>query len=337
MDTITHIALGACLGELLATKKIGKTALVLGALAQVIPDMDFACSLWMEPSANVLAHRGFTHSFLFGFLIAPLLGWLFHRWGRWPNTNFKFWWIFFSVQIIVHIVLDAFNAYGTAWFEPFSHYRVSFHTIFVADPFFSISLGFASFALVVISNDSLKRVSWAWGGIIISVLYLSYGLLNKWRVDSAVKATLTHKHIPYNQYFTTPTPFNTWLWFVVASNDSGNFVGYRSVFDNHTTIDLQFFPKNDSLLHRAPHPLEINRLKRFSQGYYTAELKGDTLIFNDLRFGQMIGWRNPRAGFVFHYYLQPALDNRLVLQRGRFENWDYAATRALVQRIKGIE
>ena len=38
MDTLTHIVLGACIGEVLATKKVGKKALVLGAVTQSIPD-----------------------------------------------------------------------------------------------------------------------------------------------------------------------------------------------------------------------------------------------------------------------------------------------------------
>jgi len=337
VDTITHVALGACLGEVLAGKQLGKTALILGGVAQIIPDVDFIFSLWMEPSSNVLAHRGFTHSFLFGLLIAPLLAWCFHLRGRSSKASFKFWLSFFSVQVFVHMLLDAFNAYGTGWFEPFSHYRVSFNTLFVADPFYSIHLGVSCLALLMLDLDHRRRFYWAMGGIIISTLYLGYGLINKFQIDAEVKGALAQQNIPHHQYFTTPTPFNNWLWFVVASNDSGSYVGYRSVFDQQDNIDFQFFPRKDSLLKLANNQDEVKRLKRFSQGYYTLEMRADTLIFNDLRFGQMIGWQEPRAGFVFHFYLSAGLDNRLVLQRGRFANWDQAATRALLRRIKGIE
>ncbi|MDZ7647492.1 MAG: metal-dependent hydrolase [Cytophagales bacterium] len=334
MDSITHFALGACLGELIATKRIGKKALLLGALAQSIPDFDFIFSLWMDPSSNVLAHRGFTHSFLFGFLLTPLLAWIFHRgWGSTRGT-FKFWLVFFGTQIFTHIILDAFNAYGTGWFEPFSHYRVSFHTLFVADPLFSISIGVATLVLIFSSTDNKNRTRWALGAILISMFYLSYGLFNKYHVDGVSKNSLTENIVP-TQYFSTPTPFNTWLWFVVANTDSGSYVGYRSVFDQNPTIDFRFFKRHDSLIYLVNDKMEVNRLKRFSQGYYTFEQKGDTLIFNDLRFGQMIGWRNPDAGFVFHYYLQPQLDNQLVLQRGRFTDWDWQATEDLLTRIKG--
>lgn len=337
LDTLTHIVLGACIGEVLATKQIGKKALIVGAFAQSIPDFDFVCSLWMDPSANVLAHRGFTHSFLFMLLAAPLLALAFHRWWNKSNNTFKFWLTFFSCQMLVHIVLDAFNAYGTAWFEPFSHDRISFHTLFVADPLYSIPLGIACMVLLIKSPAYSKRIYWAISALLISSLYLGIGIMNKLKVNEAVKAALSDQQITYDKYFTSPTPFNTLLWFAVASNDSGSYVGYRSVFDTNSQIDYQFFPRQDSLLQLAPDQEEVNRLKRFSQDYYTVELRGDTLIFNDLRFGQMIGWQKPRAGFVFHYYLQPELDNSIVLQRGRFANWDKSATRALVDRALSIE
>lgn len=337
MDTITHLALGACLGEVLATKQLGKKGLALGAVAQIIPDIDVVCSLWMDPSSNVLAHRGFTHSILFALVIAPLLARLVQpRWGS-SGPTFNFWMTFFGIQLLVHILLDAFNAYGTAWFEPFSHYRVSFHTLFVADPFFSAPLGVACLILFGLRLDRKKKVYWALGAIIISTLYLGYGLLNKFQIDRAVRAAFVRQQIPYKQYFTTPTPFNNWLWWVVATDDSGSFTGYRSVFDKSDKIEFQFFTRNDSLLESAGDQEEVNRLKRFSQGHYTVESRADTLIFNDLRFGQMIGWQYPRADFVFHFYLRSGFDNSLVLQRGRFEHWDQAATLALLKRIRGIE
>jgi len=337
VDTITHVALGACLGELLATNRIGKKALVFGALAQSVPDIDFIFSVWLEPSANLLAHRGFTHSFLFVAIITPLFAWAAQRgWGN-TQTTFFFWLRFFGIQVLVHSVLDAFNAYGTAWFEPFSHARISFHTLFVADPLFSISLGVALLFLIFTSIENKQRLYFAAIGIAISALYLGYGLINKFQIDKVMNTSLSAQHITHNNYFTTPTPFNNWLWYVVAQSDSGSYVGYRSVFDKRAGVDFQFFPKQDSLLQRVTNLEEVERLKRFSQGYYTVEEKGDTLIFNDLRFGQMIGWQNPRAGFVFHYYLKPELDNHLVLQRGRFANWDWEATRSLIERMRGIE
>jgi len=58
-------------------------------------------------------------------------------------------------------------------------------------------------------------------------------------------------------------------------------------------------------------------------------------VFNDLRFGQILGWQHPEGKFVFHYYLQHPGDNTLVVQRGRFEGWNWDAVKFLWFRVKG--
>ncbi len=338
MDTVTHIALGACLGEVLAGKKLGKKALLWGAAAQVMPDLDVVCSLWMDPSSSVLAHRGFTHSFLFAILFSALFAWLVQRrWGG-PSTSFNFWWTFLSVQLFVHLILDGFNAYGTGWFEPFSHLRVSFNTLFVMDPFYLLPIGIASLLLLAIRKSHKNRVHVGLAGIFVSSLYMGYALVNKFSIDSAVQAAMKHQKITSKRYFTTPTPFNSWLWYVVVTKEGGSYVGYRSVFDSQEkTIDFQFFSRKDVLLNLANNPDAVLRLKRFSKDFYTVDFRKDTLVFNDLRFGQMGGWQDPKADFVFHYYLRPALDNKLVMQRGRLSGWDHDAMEAFIERIKGLE
>ena len=72
MDSITHIALGACMGEAFAGKTLGKKAMIWGAIAQSIPDIDIVTSTWMNTSSNLLSHRGFTHSYLFCALITEM-------------------------------------------------------------------------------------------------------------------------------------------------------------------------------------------------------------------------------------------------------------------------
>src|SRR5258706_9308702 len=128
MDSLTHIALGAIMGEAYAGKELGKRAMVIGALAQSLPDIDFLMSFWLSPVDNLLAHRGFAHSILFATVVSVLLGIVATRWGRHSITTKK-WIVFFALEISVHLVLDAFNNYGVGWFEPFNHTRISFDVI----------------------------------------------------------------------------------------------------------------------------------------------------------------------------------------------------------------
>ena len=41
MDSITHIAFGACMGDAFSGKQLGKKALLWGVMAQSIPDIEF--------------------------------------------------------------------------------------------------------------------------------------------------------------------------------------------------------------------------------------------------------------------------------------------------------
>ena len=172
MDSITHIALGACIGDAFFGKAIGKKAMLWGALAQSVPDVDFVAAFWMNPAENLLAHRGFTHSILFALMVTPLLSLLAERWHRPHNISTGRWMLFFGLQIFLHIFIDAFNSYGVGWFEPFSHYRMSFNAIFVADPFFSVWSGIAFVALLVLKRRNTNRKYWWKFGIIMSTIYL---------------------------------------------------------------------------------------------------------------------------------------------------------------------
>jgi len=333
MDTLTHIVLGACIGEAVAGKQLGKKALLLGAIAQNIPDIDFIASFWLPTTSDLLAHRGFTHSFLFVILFSPLLAWLSGLCFPKVDMTFRRWLLFWGLQIFIHIFIDAFNAYGTGWFEPFSHYRVSFNTMFVADPIFAAPLALAFIVLLVLKTASPKRKAWVRIGLGLSILYLLLGIAFKLCVDNTVKNELQNKHMVSKRFFTTPTPLNNLLWYIVAENDTGYNIGYRSVFDKTSDIDFHYAARNDSLLKLAEDKEGVNRLVRFSQGYYHAEQWHDTLVFNDLRFGEICGWHYLHPRFVFYYFLQHPGDNNMVIQRGRFARWNKEELMSFLKRI----
>jgi inner membrane protein len=335
MDSLTHIAIGACIGDLFLGKKIGKKAMLYGAIAASLPDIDFIASFWLNTADDLMAHRGFTHSFLFAVLFIVALAFLFRHRHRVEHIPITTWMIFMAVEIGSHLFLDAFNAYGIGWFEPFSHTRISFNVIFVADPFFSVWPAIAAVSLLMMNRHHNKRRPIAKYGLTLCSFYLLYCVVHKFRIDDAARYALIHQGIHDNRYFTTPTPFNNWLWYIVAETDSGYYTGYRSVFDRGEHILFHYFPRNARLLLPYADHQDLQLLIRFSQGYYTAETSEQGLVFNDLRFGQMMGWQYPDARFVFHYYLQEPEANHLVVQRGRFANWDRESVMFLLRRIQG--
>ncbi|HQV56327.1 MAG TPA: metal-dependent hydrolase, partial [Chitinophagaceae bacterium] len=229
---------------------------------------------------------------------------------------------------------DAFNNYGVGWFEPFTNQRIAFNIIYVLDPFFSIVPIIAAIVLLVIKQDRYIRKFWWKAGLIFSLVYLIYCSYNKMLIDEKVKNALDTDQLVANRILTTPAPLQNWLWFVAAEVNDGYYAGYVSVFNKKLKKQFTFFPRNDSLLSLLPDNSEAEKLIKFSQGYYTVEKSGDTILINDLRFGQVTGWEDPFQRFAFYYYLQPAVDNALVVQRGRFANWNKRTFRSFIRSIK---
>lgn len=335
MDSITHTVLGACVGEAIAGKKLGKHAMFWGALANNIPDVDVITSFWMSQADGLLAHRGLTHSILFALLFSPLLAFILVRWHKNKQMLFRDWLFIFGSGMFIHIFIDAMTCYGTGWYEPFNHHRVTMNVLFVADPFYTIALLISFVALLIIKTKKRSREKWTRFGLWVSTFYIVYAFINKIIIDSDFRKELDRQHISYSNYFSTPAPLNNFLWYLVAKNDSGFYMGYRSVFDKSDVVKLNFRQKNESLISGIPVNPELLKLKRFSKGYYSLEKINDTLYFNDIRFGTIGGWADNSRPFVFRYSLEKEANNDLVIQRGRMESAGKDALSSLWERACG--
>jgi inner membrane protein len=336
VDSLTHMALGAVVGEAIAGKFIGKRGLVLGALAQSIPDIDALAVLWLSPAENLLAHRGITHSLLFAVIATIAFGLLGDRFHRAHKMPVRLWFLFFGSEIAIHLILDSCNAYGIGLFEPFGSLRFSFNTLYVADPLFSLWPFIAMIMLIILSSKSLARRFWIHFGWIICTAYFLFAITNKLQIEKEVKETLAEQKISYHRFLTTPTPLNSLLWFIAVEADSGFHIAHRSTFDRRgKPINFHFFPRRTDLLQHIVDTTELNNLIAFSQGYYTLEQHDEAFVFNDLRFGQIAGWSDPQAKFTFHYYLNNPEENLLVMQRGRFSNWNKKTIGDFLKRIRG--
>ncbi len=335
MDSLTHTVLGACLGQVLAGKKIGKKAMLWGAVANNIPDIDIFTSTWMSQADGLMAHRGFTHSILFALIVSPMLAFLFTSWYKKTTMTFIDWLLIFGTGNFLHIIIDSFTCYGTGWFEPFNHYRVTFNLLFVADPFFTISLLISAIALMILKKNHPARNKWAKGALAICMAYLVMAGVDKYKIDKNTRAQLSEQKIEATDYFTTPTPLNNFLWYIIAKNDTGFFISYQSVFDNDKNLAFTFHSQNRNFLNSLPSDQDLDKLKHFSKDYYVIEKKDSSYFFNDIRFGQISGWNDPTSNFVFRYKLGRDADNDLVIQRGRVEGSGKKALAELWVRMWG--
>jgi inner membrane protein len=155
-------------------------------------------------------------------------------------------------------------------------------------------------------------------------------------VDGVMKQNLQQQNISYTNYMTTPAPLNNALWYMIAKNDTGYYTGYYSIFDSNKKILFRDVPKNEMLLDNFPNDPVIEKLKFFSNGFYSFNKKDtDEIYFNDLRFGQAAGWARPDSRFVFSYRLKNVDNNAVVLRRTNLDISWKEAFKSLWKRMMG--
>lgn len=335
MDTLTHTVLGACTGQIIAGKQIGKKAMLIGALINNFPDLDMIANLWHSPAESLLSHRGITHSFFFMILSIPVLIWLFRLIFPSAILSWTRWFFLIVHGLALHILLDACTTYGTGWFEPFSHYRVSFNTLFIIDPFFLLPLLLGAILLLILKSENQMRTKIAGTALSLSMLYLFATIVIKLYVDQTIQKELKEQNMPHDSYAGTPTPMNNLLWYILVKEPNACKAGYFSVLDKARVIRFESISQNDSLLNGFEKNSDVATLKQFSKGFYSIErLGGDTLCFSDLRFGPMTVTDISSQPAVFRFYIAPGKTDTAVAQMP-FTKIKAEQFTSLYQRIKG--
>jgi len=335
MDSVTHIVLGACIGKVVLPEKMGKKALILGALAHSIPDIDVISTFFNSQTQDLVLHRSISHSLFIAIIFALLFATFSYTRNK---RKIRFGRLFFPFLLLVglHDILDTCNNYGTELFAPFSPQRFSFHLLYVADPLFTIVPLIAAILLFVKKTYWTHAKKVALLGIVLPCVYLSVVGIGKANAEKVLAKNLPAANAHFD--ILTPTPFNGFLWYSIFSTDSTVYTTYRSTFDAQTVLPkYSAYPKNTQLLNGYLQEEDTKNLLEFSQGIYTVEKKNDTIQFNIPRFGQILGWQYPNAPFTFYYYIHPEVSNALSIQRGRLKGWNKQTEHFFWERIWGKE
>jgi len=307
MDSLTQIVLGAAVGEAVLGKKIGNKAMLYGAIAGTIPDLDVLASNFTDTVTVLEMHRGFTHSILFSIIFAPIFGWLVSKYQSYKD--FKGWTLLFFWGFLTHPLLDAFTTWGTQLFWPLD-YRVAFKSIFVIDPLYT--LPFIVFLLLTMckKRSSKKRSFYNKMGLILSTSYLMLTLILKWVTYTKFENALKEQHIAYSEIDTRPSPMNTVLWNANVNTKDSFLLGTYSLFDSQP-ITFESRPKNHELIEAIKENDKMQRMIHISKGWYSISVRENELFFNDLRFGLM-SLDSEAEDFVFQYKIQ--INNNGLLQ-----------------------
>ncbi len=332
MDSLTQIVLGAAVGEAVLGKKVGNKAMLYGAIAGTIPDLDFLAGYFVDTVTATEWHRGFSHSIFFSVLFAPVFGWLIWKLDHKKEASWRDWsWLMFW-GLFTHPLLDSFTTWGTQLFWPFKT-KLAFQSVLVIDPLYTIPF-LVFFVLAMFQKrTTLKRRKYVNLGLIGSSAYLVITLILKGLAYQEFERALEVQGIPYTQLNTRPAPFNTILWSANIDTKDAYLIGNYSFFDSQSIV-FTAYPKNHDLLGDLITNDKIKRLVQITEGWYTLAEKEGQLYFNDLRFGLMSMDEN-ETQFAFSYRLVSREGKILVEETPKIKGDAKRLMNSLWERIWG--
>ncbi|MFZ3590908.1 metal-dependent hydrolase [Bacillus sp. DJP31] len=139
MDTSTHITMGFGLAGLAyidpsiaASPELASAVLLGTVIGSNAPDFDFVYKV-KGNSAYFRHHRGLSHSLpalpLWALALSSII-WMFHQ-----NVSFFHLFIWTFLAVILHVLFDIFNVYGTQAGRPISKEWLALNCIPLFDPF----------------------------------------------------------------------------------------------------------------------------------------------------------------------------------------------------------
>lgn len=284
MDSITQIALGACVMAAAVPAGQRRLAAGVGAFLGTLPDLDVFLN-YGGPVENLTMHRGFSHSLfvLAGFGTLLWLG--LRRWWRPAREQPRPWLAAILLALLTHPLLDAHTAYGTQLFWPIPTPPVAWATLFIIDPLYTVPL-LVGLVAILIRPASKVAGRFLSAGLVLSTLYLGWSWLAQGLVASHARQSLATVGISDPRMFITPSPLNTLLWRVVARTEDGYLEGFDSLVADDGPMVFTFHASDDADLTAAtPYVPAVGRLRWFADGFVSADVRDETLIITDLRMG----------------------------------------------------
>jgi inner membrane protein len=320
MDSITQATLGAAIGQAMLGKKIGVKAPIVGAIVATIPDLDIVLLPFFDSLERLSIHRGFSHSILFSLLGGLLLALILSKMKWTKEFTLTKLFLFSWLALFTHMILDAFTTYGTQLFLPFNDYRVSFDSINIVDPFYTLPLLIGLIISVFQRRSKIKWQSSNRLGLFISSLYLIFTLVNKEQVNKVVRSELEKQEIKYNSLKSIPVGLGNFSWYGLARSNDTLFLGKYSILDREA-IYFHSFPINSHLLEEINSDL-AERLVWFAQNYYTVAKVNEGIRFYNLQCDMQgvrmdDGYKAPTA---FYFEVTPFPESSFELNTGMHKN-----------------
>lgn len=327
MDSLTQLTLGAAVGEAVLGRKVGRKALLWGAVGGTFPDLDVLVK-YANPVMDFTYHRSFSHSIFVLSLLTPIFVWMILKIHPQSRQNRKQWALMIWLVFMTHIFLDSLTVYGTQIFWPLWNYPVGFGSIFIIDPIYTAPLLVGVIAALLTKNVH-RQVRLNLIGLTLSTLYLFWSVGAQQYVYRIANDSFERQSIDYQRLLVTPSPLNTLLWRVVAVQDGGDYYeGFYSLFDQSHDIQLQRHESENHLLEEIAESWPVKRLEWFTKGYFKVWQRSDNVIISDLRMGM-----EPSYVFSFAVGQKANLQVTPIDTERVSQNRDLAILKTVWQRI----
>lgn len=335
MDSLTQIVLGAAVGEAVLGKKIGNKALLWGAVAGTIPDLDVFIGFFVDDFTGQELHRGFSHSIVFAILGALIFSWSHVKVFRKSKASRLEWRKFYFWTLVTHPLLDCHTNYGTQLFWPLP-YRVAYNNVFVADPLYTLPFLLCILVVLFLKRKSAARRWTNYIGLGLSTSYMIFTIISKGIGVDRLKQHFDKIPGEIVQYQTSNSPLNAIVWNGIIETDSGYYFCNFGLRDKVDSIPFFGMKKNFVLRKQWEETPFYARFNRVSEGYFLIHEDSAGLYFSDLRF-RPLTFAEGEHPFIYSYRFPkdslsfpPKRVPRREMEKRMQKDWDY-----LMQRIKG--
>jgi inner membrane protein len=310
MDPVTHIASGILGGQAVRNPlQQDRYLLFFCIIAAWLPDIDNFIG-FLGPEFYLVYHRGLTHSFFGGFLLAAILAGLFRIFIK--SFPILYGFILAYACIVIHIFLDLITSYGTQILFPLTSTRYSIPSVFILDPLYTLVMIYLSYK----SFRSLKkRKTLAMIGLLWVFIYPTVNLSIRYTLHYHVEKQLRSAGMVFDNVDISTDVLSPFYWKVIVEDATSYQIGGISLFHVTTPIDFTAYTKADrQLLQRFGEQAALFKIYKWFTDYtimWEEQSGHDTMItFGDLRFSTTVPFlRNLRETGGFPFALTAVLNN----------------------------
>ena len=296
MDSVSQLVLGAAvvISTMGRRTAVWKAAL-WGGIAGTLPDLD-ALIDHGDAILNMVLHRSESHSLFYLTALSVPLAWMVSRVHKEPAL-FGRWWLALWLALITHPLLDWMTVYGTQLLLPFTSHPYAVGSVFIIDPLYTVPLLIGVVGALFVRQG--RGLVWARSGLGISTAYLAWSVLAQHLAVNQIMASPPEPNLPSDQILVTPAPFNTLLWRAVVMTPTHYYEGYTSLLDGGRPVRWTQHPRGADLYAQHQGSPLVNRVARFSHGFFKMTEANGAIFITDLRMGN-------EPTYTFHFNLGPS-------------------------------